>query len=56
MATKPGNASNNLPGQPPVVDLATWQAAREELTLTPRRLRAASGTTQRCSSQGARGG
>ena len=31
MATTPGNASSNLPGKPPVVDLATWQAAREEL-------------------------
>ena len=31
MTTTPGNASSNLPGNPPVVDLATWQAAREEL-------------------------
>jgi hypothetical protein len=31
MTTMPGNASSNLPGKPPVVDLATWQAAREEL-------------------------
>ncbi|MDQ1664131.1 MAG: hypothetical protein QOH75_162 [Actinomycetota bacterium] len=31
MTTAPGNASSNLPGKPPVVDLATWQAAREEL-------------------------
>ena len=31
MTTTPGNASSNLPGKPPVVDLATWQAAREEL-------------------------
>src|SRR3981081_3189548 len=31
MATTPGNASSNLPGKPPGVDLATWQAAREEL-------------------------
>ena len=31
MTTTPGNASSNLPGRPPVVDLATWQAAREEL-------------------------
>ena len=31
MTTTPGNASNNLPGKPPVVELATWQAAREEL-------------------------
>ena len=28
MTTTPGNASSNLPGKPPVVDLATWQAAR----------------------------
>ena len=31
MTTTPGSASSNLPGKPPVVDLATWQAAREEL-------------------------
>src|SRR5688572_29258266 len=31
MTTTPSNASNNLPGKPPVVDLATWEAAREEL-------------------------
>ena len=31
MTTTPGNASSNLPGKPPVVDLTTWQAAREEL-------------------------
>jgi predicted dithiol-disulfide oxidoreductase (DUF899 family) len=31
MTTTPGNASSNLPGKPPVLDLATWQAAREEL-------------------------
>jgi hypothetical protein len=31
MATTPGKASSNLPGKPPLVDLATWQAAREEL-------------------------
>ena len=31
MATTPGNASSDLPGKPPVVDLATWQAARDEL-------------------------
>jgi predicted dithiol-disulfide oxidoreductase (DUF899 family) len=31
MTTPPGNASSNLPGMPPVVDLATWDAAREEL-------------------------
>ncbi|MGW2066268.1 DUF899 domain-containing protein [Streptomyces sp. NPDC055775] len=31
MTTTPGNASSNLPGKPPVVDLATWQAARDKL-------------------------
>jgi hypothetical protein len=31
MTTTPGTPSSNLPGKPPVVDLATWQAAREEL-------------------------
>src|SRR5262245_41610884 len=31
MTTTPDNASSNLPGKPPVVDLATWQAARDEL-------------------------
>jgi hypothetical protein len=31
VTTTPGNASSNLPGKPPVVDLATWEAAREEL-------------------------
>src|SRR2546421_6318077 len=31
MTLTPGNASSNLPGKPPVVDLATWQAAREKL-------------------------
>ena len=31
MTTTPDNASSNLPGKPPVVDLATWQTAREEL-------------------------
>lgn len=31
MTTTPGSASSDLPGKPPVVDLATWQAAREEL-------------------------
>ena len=31
MTTTPGNASSNLPGKPPVVDLATWETAREEL-------------------------
>ena len=27
MATTPGTASSRLPGRPPVVDLASWQAA-----------------------------
>ncbi|HEY2702171.1 MAG TPA: DUF899 family protein, partial [Candidatus Dormibacteraeota bacterium] len=31
MTSTPGNASSSLPGKPPVVDPATWQAAREEL-------------------------
>lgn len=31
MTTTPGTASSNLPGEPAVVDLATWQAARDEL-------------------------
>src|ERR671935_2217207 len=31
MATTPGSASSNLPGKPPVVDRATWRAARKEL-------------------------
>jgi Bacterial protein of unknown function (DUF899) len=31
MTTTPGNAISELPGKPPVVDLATWQAARDEL-------------------------
>jgi predicted dithiol-disulfide oxidoreductase (DUF899 family) len=31
MTTTPGNASSNVSGAPPVVDLATWDAAREEL-------------------------
>ncbi len=31
MTATPGNASSKLPGKPPIVDLATWQAAREEL-------------------------
>ena len=31
MTTTPDNASRDLPGKPPVVDLATWQAARDEL-------------------------
>jgi predicted dithiol-disulfide oxidoreductase (DUF899 family) len=33
MTTMPGNASSNLPGKPPVVDLTTWQAAREKLLI-----------------------
>src|SRR5260221_11389327 len=31
MTATPSPASSKLPGKPPVVDLATWQAAREEL-------------------------
>ena len=31
MATTPADASSSIPGKPPVVDLATWQAARDEL-------------------------
>src|SRR3981081_3534602 len=31
MTATPSNASSKLPGMPPVVDLATWQAAREAL-------------------------
>ena len=33
MATTPGKASSNLPGKPPIVNLASWQAAREELLI-----------------------
>jgi hypothetical protein len=31
MTSTPGSASSNLPGKPPVVDVATWEAAREQL-------------------------
>ncbi|MEV7891456.1 DUF899 family protein [Streptomyces sp. NPDC002817] len=31
MTTTSGNVTSNLPGKPPVVDLKTWEAAREEL-------------------------
>jgi Bacterial protein of unknown function (DUF899) len=31
MTTTPDDPTTALPGRPPVVDLATWQAAREEL-------------------------
>jgi predicted dithiol-disulfide oxidoreductase (DUF899 family) len=31
MTTTPADASSSLPGKPPVVDRATWQAARDEL-------------------------
>ncbi len=31
MTTTPSNPTTALPGRPPVVDLATWQAARDEL-------------------------
>ena len=30
-ATTSDNASSNLPGKPPIVDLANWEAARDEL-------------------------
>jgi len=33
MTSAAAPAGNNLPGRPPVVDLATWQAARDELLL-----------------------
>lgn len=33
MTTTPGNASSDLPGKPPIVDLATWQAVRDELLI-----------------------
>ena len=31
MTTTPNNPTTALPGRPPVVDLATWQTARDEL-------------------------
>src|SRR5207245_3454563 len=31
MTTTPRTTSSSLPGKPPIVDLATWRAAREEL-------------------------
>src|SRR5437763_16858071 len=31
MTTTPGDPTTALPGRPPVVDLATWQGARDEL-------------------------
>src|SRR6201747_861719 len=31
MTTTPDDPTTALPGRPPVVDLATWQAAREEM-------------------------
>ena len=31
MTTEPDSPTTTLPGRPPVVDLATWQAARDEL-------------------------
>ena len=31
MPTTPSDPTIALPGRPPVVDLATWQAARDEL-------------------------
>ncbi|MDT7777033.1 MAG: hypothetical protein QOC67_5957, partial [Pseudonocardiales bacterium] len=31
MTTTPSDPTTALPGRPPVVDLATWQVARDEL-------------------------
>lgn len=31
MTTTPNDPAGELPGRPPIVDLATWQAARDEL-------------------------
>src|SRR5689334_23826856 len=31
MTTSPDRPTTTLPGRPPIVDLATWQAARDEL-------------------------
>ena len=31
MTTTPHSPAATLPGRPPVVDLATWQAARDDL-------------------------
>jgi predicted dithiol-disulfide oxidoreductase (DUF899 family) len=33
MATAPTDPTASLPGRPPVADLATWQAARDELLI-----------------------
>jgi hypothetical protein len=33
MTTTPNDPAAALPGCPPVVDLATWQVARDEITL-----------------------
>ena len=33
MTTTPEDATTALPGRPPVVDLATWRAARDELLI-----------------------
>lgn len=33
MTTTSGTASSGLPGKPPVVDFATWNAARDELLI-----------------------
>ena len=33
MTATPSNTSTKRPGKPPVVDLATWQAARPDATL-----------------------
>ena len=31
MTSASSRPTSNLPGKPPIVDLATWQAARDEL-------------------------
>jgi hypothetical protein len=36
MTTMPSNPTTALPARPPLVDLATWQAARDELLSTRR--------------------
>ena len=36
MTTMPDDAAATLPGRPLVVDLATWQAARDELLIRGR--------------------
>ena len=36
MTTTPNNSTTGLPGRPPVVDQATWQAARDALLVRER--------------------